>query len=267
MELYAVTNLHNQTVLGEKGAWLSITNSKSILRDVCWFDSVSVAKAACAPYNPNTVTVLTAKNLCKRIGIKKLPGYVQESYKGSVLAKTMRVRMDSGVNGTHCRKNPCTQLAEENPVEKAGKRYLELQGCDPRVIQSGETTNIKKELNAIYNISTKWKEQQAVVLEMLKKAEAEEQDLLHIVEFYSLEEKQAGAMIQELHSIRCKRRMLKNEFAALTAAIKVTISISATSIETAVNCIERLGTRKYCCRVMTKDALPEWVEEFITQGR
>jgi len=264
MELYAVTNLHNQTVLGRKGGWLSITNSKSILRDVCWFDSVSVAKAACVPYNPNTVTVLTAKNLCKRIGIKKRPGYIQESYRSSVLAETMRVSMESGVNGTRCCKNPCTQVTEKDSKEKAGRRYLELQGCDPSVIQSGETIDIKKELNAIYNISTKWKERQAIVLEMLKEAEAKEQDLLHIIEFYSLKEEQAEAMIQELHNIRCTRRVLKNEFAALTAAIKVTISVSTTSIETAVNCIEKLGTRKYCCRVMTKDALPKWVEEIMS---
>ena len=87
VQLYVIANLHNQTVLDKKGIWMSTANSKSALRNVCWFDSPDVAKRACAPYNPNSVAVLTAKNLCKRIGIKKIPGYIQENYKGSVLSK------------------------------------------------------------------------------------------------------------------------------------------------------------------------------------
>ena len=49
MEPYVIANLHNQTVLGKKGSWMSTANSKSDLRNVCWFDSLAVAKIACAP--------------------------------------------------------------------------------------------------------------------------------------------------------------------------------------------------------------------------
>lgn len=81
MQLYVIANLHNQTVLDKKGIWMSTANSKSALRNVCWFDSPDVAKRACAPYNPNSVAVLTAKNLCKRIGIKKSLGIFKKTIK------------------------------------------------------------------------------------------------------------------------------------------------------------------------------------------
>lgn len=279
MELYVIANLHNQTVLGRKGIWISTTNSKSALRDVCWFDALAVAKAACTPYNPNTVVVLTAKNLCKRIGIKKIPGYIQENYRGSVLSRTMRVgvveqeglqeelseeqrtEIDCTYDYDQIDKVPGTEKAVHDTPRKTP--YLELSGCDPIVMHAGEISNIQKDLKVISDISKNWKERQETVLELLKRVEARERDLLHIVEFYDLRKEQAESVIRELHLVRCQRRHLKNEFTALSAAIRAIVNVSSATIESAIQNIEKLNTRKYCCRTITEDRLPEWLEKIV----
>lgn len=279
MELYVIANLHNQTVLGKKGSWMSTANSKSALRNVCWFDSLAVAKIACAPYNPNKVAVLTAKNLCKKIGIKKIPGYIQENYRGSILSKTMKIGMvepecsgkDSSIgqqSGENCTYNhkqvdkiPSIKGAVCNTERKS--RYLELSGCDPVVTQSTGISNIQKELAIISEISKSWKERQVTVLELLKHVEAKERDLLHVIEFYDLREEQAESAVRELHSVRCQRRQLKNEFTALSAALRVIANFSSCSIESAAKNIEKLNSQKYCCRTIAVDRLPEWLGKIV----
>lgn len=282
MQLYVIANLHNQTVLDKKGIWMSTANSKSALRNVCWFDSPDVAKRACAPYNPNSVAVLTAKNLCKRIGIKKIPGYIQENYKGSVLSKTMRI----GIGEGECPQNSLNiepQAEKENTyghelvdaipgIERnvcstsRKSRYLELSGCDPIVMQSLGVANIQKELAIISDINKNWKERQATVLELLKYIEERERDLLHVIEFYNLRKEEAELAVHELHIVRCERRQLKNEFTALSAAIRVIVNISPSSIESATKNIEKLYARKYYCRTITEDRLPEWLDEIVKRG-
>lgn len=279
MELYVIANLHNQTVLGKKGAWISTANSKSTLRNVCWFDSLTVAKKACIPYNPNTVVVLTAKNLCKRIGIKKIPSYIQENYRGSVLSRTMRIdaieleappiASDRGEHLEVDHAGNRKMVNEISQVEKGAcstgrkSRYLELSGCDPAVMQADEISNIQRALATILDISKTWKERQETILELLKQVEARERDLLHIIEFYNLKREQAESAIQELHIVRCQRRQLKNEFTALTAAIRVIVNVSSTSIESASKSIERLNSQTYCCRTITQNSLPGWLRELI----
>lgn len=282
MNLFAIFNLHNQTVLGRKGVWMSTANSKSTLRDVCWFDSLSVANAACIPYNPNTVTVLTAKSLCKRIGIKKIPGYIQENYRGSILARTMKVDTDSlndsSEEGEETRqqkeKFTCShgltgnesETGEEMLIRRKESRYLELCGYDPSVVETKEISAIRNEIGVISGICAKWKERQSAVLEILKKIEARERDLLHIIEFYELKEEQAESAIQELHRVRCERRRLKNELTVLSAAIRAIINVSATSIDTALKSIEKLGMQKYYCRTITGDEVPGWLERIIKKS-
>lgn len=266
MELYVIANLHNYTVLGKKGVWISTKNSKSALRDVCWFDSLSIAKAACVPYNPNTVTVLTSKNLCKKIGIKKIPGYIQENYRGSVLSRTMKVQISEEEREKGGYKSFDIE-GEKKECKERSKQWLELRGHDPSVMQAAEIENIRKELLAVYETVEVWKRRQAEVLKTLKYIEAKEQDLLHIIEFCRLEENRAELLICELHNVRCRRRQLKNEFTALTAAIKVTVGISSTTVQTAIGNMDKLGNRRYCCRTITGDTIEGWLEEMTGQSK
>lgn len=102
VNLYCIANIGRSMVLTVNGDWLSFRGTKSNLRNVCWFANSAEAQKRAVVFTPRNVSVVSAKTLMKKMGLKHIPGYVAENYQGSMFSRMYGERQ--GDEGTRSKR-------------------------------------------------------------------------------------------------------------------------------------------------------------------
>lgn len=284
MNLYCLANIGRSMVLSVRGDWISIKGTKNNLRNVCWFQNAADAQKYTVMYAPRNVSVVSAKTLRKKMGLKHLPGYVAENYSSSVLSRMFKEEAagnkadvediskgdSSGmvemkvVKGTEEKKGNNAAEPRKIPVIPAEQPSLELRVEDDTMNTSSIVAEIQTVLDMISEAPERWTQLQEQLQERLRQMELRELDLLHIIEFYLPDEETIIRLYRALHDLRIARRQVKNELTALAAATKAAKSIPEASLAYALDGIEQIKNQRYKCRTFPEHA-PEWLQTLLRE--
>ncbi len=239
MFLYAIINPKNDSAMATDGAWLLPGQVKRDICSVCWFPGVDEAKRVASALPERGLSVMGAKNYAKRIGMKQLPKTLCDN------------------SSDYCPKNNDADVLSVLP---AGKREVELSADSSFLADSEIIAELKQTLGSVATAEERWVKMRDVLQEHLHALELREQDLLHYVEFYVPDDQSVMKLYGELHELRVERRKIKNELAALGAAIGSVQAMSMSGVRKAMRSIDSLVTQTYKCRTISKNNLPDWLD-------
>lgn len=286
MNLYCIANIGKRTVLSVNGDWLSFRGTKSNLRNVCWFANSAEAQKRAAMFTPRNVSVVSAKTLMKKMGLKHIPGYVAENYQGSMFsrmygerqgdeeARSKRVEVGRDAKtAAHCNsgRGQEERIGEGNgrideitviPMERPS---LELRVEDDTLGSSVIVEEIQSVLEALSGASGRWDRLAEDRQKRLREIELREIDLLHIIEFYLPKEETMVYLYRTLHDLRMERRRVKNELSALSTAIRAAKSIPKNTLAYALGGIDQIKNQKYKCRTIPA-VVPEWLSTVLAEN-
>lgn len=119
MNLYCIANIGRSIALSVNGGWISFSGTKSNLRNVCWFGIAADAQKYVVMFAPRNVSVVSAKTLMKKKGLKHPPGYVMENHKGSMLSRMIGKGQSDAPKterGVEREKNECGKDAGKEKI-------------------------------------------------------------------------------------------------------------------------------------------------------
>ena len=244
MNLYAIANLKNKTLMTIDGSWVSIKKSRTILRSVCWFSDIDEAKRSCAALSTGNYSVVTDKTIRRIMGIRKMPEYVLANSHFAVAPPL------TGMSDT-----------QENDKDDAQQRLPLEMHVQTEVGESEIIKEIGEELLFMKDARSRWANQQKQLLDSLQEVEKQEVDILHAIEFYTPDVKTKAEAYEQLHAVRVSRRRIKNELSAIASAMQAFKTISVQECNRAIRNIEMLGTQRYRCRAFLEDDRPSWLLE------
>lgn len=262
MNLYAIANLKNKTLMTIDGTWVSIKKSRAALRSVCWFPDIDEAKRSCVALSTGNYTVVTDKTIRRIMGIRKMPEYVLANSHLAVVLSLPGMR-DTQEND----KADSTAHTASYYIEAKNHKDDEQHGLPLEMhvqTEVGESEIIKEigeELLFMKDARSRWANQQKQLLDSLQEVEKQEVDILHAIEFYTPDVNTKADAYEQLHSVRVSRRRIKNELSAIASAMQAFKTISVQECNRAIKSIEMLGTQRYRCRAFLEEDRPSWLLE------
>lgn len=258
MNLYAIANLKNKTLMTLDGTWVSIKKSRTELRSVCWFSDIEEAKNSCASLSTGNYTVVTDKTIRRMMGIRKMPEYVLTNNhlaRAIPLSTTSVLQEDDNADDVHC----CATIKEDSQDGSQLGLPLEMH-VRTDVGESEIIKELREELLIMKDARGRWASRQRQLLVSLQEVEKQEVDILHAIEFYTPDVKTKAEAYEQLHAIRVSRRRFKNELSAIASAMQAFKSISAQECNRAIKSIGMLETQRYRCRSFQEDDAPNWIQ-------
>ena len=263
LNLYAIANLKNKTLMTLDGTWVSIKKSRTALRSVCWFSDFDEARDSCAALSAGNYTVVTDKTIRRIMGIRKMPEYVlANSHLATVLPRpVVNVALENDVVGTVSDMTPDgVETVEAGHGTTPKGLPLEMH-VRTEVGESEIIKELSEELHFMKDARDRWANRQRQILASLQEVEKQEVDILHAVEFYTPDANTKAEAYEQLHDVRVSRRRLKNELSAIASAMQAFKSISAQECSRAMKNIDMLRTQRYRCRSFLEDDAPSWIQE------
>lgn len=262
LNLYAIANLKNKTLMTIDGSWVSIKKSRTILRSVCWFSDIDEAKRSCAALSTGNYSVVTDKTIRRIMGIRKMPEYVLANSHFAV-APPLTGMSDTQENDKEDATTHTASYCREamNDKDDAQQRLPLEMHVQTEVGESEIIKEIGEELLFMKDARSRWANQQKQLLDSLQEVEKQEVDILHAIEFYTPDVKTKAEAYEQLHAVRVSRRRIKNELSAIASAMQAFKTISVQECNRAIRNIEMLGTQRYRCRAFLEDDRPSWLLE------